>query len=63
MIGKSQVTVIAPSGLVADSLASSMIVMGVEKSEKLIRSKNKFLHSFLNQNGEKIHFHKLSSLK
>ena len=63
MIGKSQVTVIAPSGLVADSLASSMIVMGIEKSEKLIRSKKQISAYFLNQNGEKIHFHKLSSLK
>ena len=33
MIGKSQVTVIALSGLVADSLASSMIVMGIEKAK------------------------------
>ena len=63
MIGKSQVTVIAPSGLVADSLASSMIVMGIEKSEELIRSKKQISAYFLNQNGEKIHFHKLSSLK
>ena len=39
MIGKSQVTVIALSGLVADSLASSMIVMGIEKSQRVDKVK------------------------
>ena len=36
---QSQVTVIAPTGLQADSLASTCLVMGLEKSRKLLKSK------------------------
>lgn len=45
-----QVTVIAPSGLQADSLASACLVMGLTKSKKLLESKSETSGYFIRQN-------------
>jgi FAD:protein FMN transferase len=45
-----QVTVIAPSGLQADSLASACLVMGLSKSKGLVEGKSETSAYFLRQN-------------
>ena len=45
-----QVTVVAPTGLQADSLASACLVMGLEKSKKLLESKGGIKAYYLRKN-------------
>ena len=47
---RCQVTVVAPTGLQADSLASACLVMGLEKSRKLLETKSGIKAYYLRKN-------------
>ncbi len=58
---QAQVTIIAPSGIVADSLASACIVMGIEKSQRYIRDQRQTEAYFLLRNDGQVDLTHISS--
>ena len=47
---QAQVTIIAPTGIVADSLASACIVLGIEKSQRYLRNQRQTEAYFMLRN-------------
>jgi thiamine biosynthesis lipoprotein ApbE len=56
----AQITIVAPTAMEADSLASACLVLGLNETKKLLKSKNEVHAYLLDNNNNNVILHQIA---